>query len=112
MEIFFVHNNIGSCEQDEKRLDDHICTIEISFGMFVCQYLCACVSVGVACMSVCVFVGVSCLYVYNILRACVCSHQFWCVCVGACVSEGKGLGQPRFGSILIFQIGKGNNNVN
>ena len=74
MDICFVHNDIGSGEQDEKRFDDHICTIEISFGMFVCQYLCVCVCV---CMSVCVCVGVCCLYVYvYILRVCVCTHQY------------------------------------
>ena len=91
MDICFVHNNIESGEQDEKRLDDHICTIEISFGMFVYQYLCACVSVCVACMSVCVFVSVSCLYVYNILRACVCTQY---VCVGMCVGGQRLGGTP------------------
>ena len=74
MEIFFVQNNIGSCEQDEKRFDDHICTIEISFGMFVYQYLCGCVSVCV-CQCACLSVCVACICMY-ILKECVCTHQY------------------------------------
>ena len=74
-QICFVHDKIGSCEQDNEGLDDHMFTIwiiVISGISYVCLCMCVCV-----CASVCV-------YVYVCARLCV--SMYLSVHVSVCMS--------------------------